>query len=486
MPLNAYFSLSPPIPPLCTSKQTNVPIVFVAQFFVHSNPKRHNEIKYCLRQNVLNPFIETIYLLNERIYSDEELGVTNPKIKQLVIGSRLLFSDIFDFIETESINAIVVFANSDIMLDSTIEKLFYTSIFEQKTMIALLRYEYKNNYVPFETNCNQISFFGPRAASQDTWIIHSKDNIPKERRPMFAFPFGKPGCDNKMIYLFHMLNYIVYNDPTTIRTYHYHTTEIRDYTSKDRLQPIFEYMCPAGLTDVVYTYVPAGTLNYNLFNLEDNRRFKNKLTQWIEKETKFVVPLVNALNINGKFYDDIFFHTEYYFSRDIHDMEFGPLISIENHIFHETKTQKTRVWDALRYICHFIYLDPWTLSLAGKRILIVSPYAGKMKQNQHNNYYPVDIFKNNTFLFLEHQNHSPNEFHKTITTIQNRKEEFDVAFVDYGEVTNLLSNEIYKMNKSAISLGDGLGLMFGLYTAQQLEMFQDFFNGFLNEHWIRI
>ena len=43
------------------------------QFFIHSSSQRNHEIKYCLYQNYLNPFIKKIHLLNEGIYSNTEL-----------------------------------------------------------------------------------------------------------------------------------------------------------------------------------------------------------------------------------------------------------------------------------------------------------------------------------------------------------------------------------------------------------------------------
>ena len=50
------------------------------QFFIHPNQNRHKEIRTCLIKNVLNKSISKIYLLNERIYTKEELGIDSNKI----------------------------------------------------------------------------------------------------------------------------------------------------------------------------------------------------------------------------------------------------------------------------------------------------------------------------------------------------------------------------------------------------------------------
>jgi hypothetical protein len=133
----------------------------------------------------------------------------------------------------KNMNGIIIAVNSDIMLDESIEKLKYSTIFlpsHKKSMITLLRYEYTDDYVPFDTNCSQSKLFGPRGDSQDTWIIHSRNNIPKQYRDLFDFQFGIPGCDNKCVFLFHFLNYDIYNDPLTIKTYHFHKSKQRNYT----------------------------------------------------------------------------------------------------------------------------------------------------------------------------------------------------------------------------------------------------------------
>ena len=61
------------------------------QFFVHSDIMRQREIRFCLHKHVENPDIYKIHLINERIYTSVELGVTSDKIVQTVIGRRLRF-----------------------------------------------------------------------------------------------------------------------------------------------------------------------------------------------------------------------------------------------------------------------------------------------------------------------------------------------------------------------------------------------------------
>ena len=70
-------------------------IYLFTQFFIPDNEKRYNELKRTLFENVNNPSIHQIILLNEQIYSSVELGIESNKIKQINIQHRLKFSDIF-------------------------------------------------------------------------------------------------------------------------------------------------------------------------------------------------------------------------------------------------------------------------------------------------------------------------------------------------------------------------------------------------------
>ena len=95
-------------------KSCNDNVYLFTQFFLHGDNERRNEILYCLQNNVRNKSIHRIILLNERIYSDEELGVVSEKIIQVNIGKRLLFSDIFEYVFETKIQGYIIIANVDI------------------------------------------------------------------------------------------------------------------------------------------------------------------------------------------------------------------------------------------------------------------------------------------------------------------------------------------------------------------------------------
>ena len=151
------------------------------QYFIHPDKKRHAEIKKCLKYNIKNKYITKVYLLNEKIYNNDELGVSSDKIIQVNIGKRLTFQEVFDYISSNNITGYNVIINSDIFFNETIQNLYKSDIHINKKMFALLRYEYD------EMNYEDSNIFGPRGNSQDTWIVHSNFTIPKSQSKIFNF-----------------------------------------------------------------------------------------------------------------------------------------------------------------------------------------------------------------------------------------------------------------------------------------------------------
>lgn len=202
------------------------PIILIYQFFSHRKEERNYEIRECLWKNVNNEHIDRIILLNERIYTQEELGVANGKVEQIDIGHRLQFSDIFKYVEKLNLQGYIVTCNADIFFDKSLRNIKYTGIHKEKIVYSQLRFEYTDKTL------SKCKIFGPRCDSQDTWIFHSECNIPKKFRSQFKISYGIRNCDLKINYLYSLLNFKIINDPYFIKTYHYHKSNIRDYFNK--------------------------------------------------------------------------------------------------------------------------------------------------------------------------------------------------------------------------------------------------------------
>jgi hypothetical protein len=102
------------------------------QFFIHRKDSRNEELRYCLKTNQANPFVYKIHLLNEKLYTLQEMGLsTNDKIHQEIIGKRLSFQSVFQYIRENKIKGYCVMMNSDIFLDESIKYIITSTLHEK-------------------------------------------------------------------------------------------------------------------------------------------------------------------------------------------------------------------------------------------------------------------------------------------------------------------------------------------------------------------
>lgn len=403
---------------------THTDLHLFTQFFIHTDQTRYQEIKECLRQNVQNPHITTIHLLNERIYTIKELGLSSPKIIQTNIGHRLKYQDVFKHIADTAIKGYHILANSDILFDGSIRKLEQTDIHIKKKMLAQLRYEYNSQ------NIQLSKLFGPRFDSQDTWIFHSNFPITGSQLKMFNFQFGQPGCDNKILYLMKVLGYEIYNDPLFIKTYHNHSAVARDYTNKDIVKYPWAVSCPYNVGPILSESLGIDlnrdyeqTRGFQDMRFEDNFKIHDYITQKLANSQNFIIPRISKIENNMAVFAKIAREEPSipqnimdYFKTGINEMKTFSgikLSSIESimkysdmylkafenaemycgwesqgiyiqhipqsHAYMKIAFQsKQIVWGYALDIFHYIYTLPWTMALRGKRILIISPFESRI------------------------------------------------------------------------------------------------------------
>ena len=220
-------------------------IWFVTQYFVHKNAKRAREIRKCLMNNCVNPYVDKILLLNETDLSRECEGLRGKeKIEQRVIVNRLRYCDLIqatlDWIPS---NVIVAYANADIYLDDTIKHTY--DIDMRDKMLALLRWN-------TDEQGNEPKLFGPFPDSQDTWVVLS-DSVKSRTWDMskLDYQLGRAGCDNRFTYDMFTQRFLICNPAHTIKTLHIHKTEIRDYVRTDiTYSPCYIYTTASQLLDI--------------------------------------------------------------------------------------------------------------------------------------------------------------------------------------------------------------------------------------------
>lgn len=231
---------------------------FITQYYKPEKGRRAREISTCLAKNLACPYIDRVILLNEEDMSDDyPKGATNlSKIHQEVLGCRLTYGAVIRWIkENVPANVICVFANSDIYLDTSWKALWTTAL--ENRFLSLLRYEVDESLPD-----DQHTLFGPRADSQDTWVVLS-DSVKAKQWDWAAldFSFGKAGCDNAINVEMLRAKFLVTNPALTLRTHHLHTSQVRNYDPQDIVdKPMYFYIQPTGLHDMQPIFsVPAAT-----------------------------------------------------------------------------------------------------------------------------------------------------------------------------------------------------------------------------------
>ena len=215
---------------------------WITQFFKHEKSKRAAEIRKCLRENSKSRLIDKILLLNE---SPQEFPASS-KIVEEVIGHRLTYQDVIERVYTIPDDVIVVFANADIFIDDNSWRDIWSLNLEDK-FLALLRYDVSATW-----DVAEAKIFGPRADSQDTWVVRAVD-IKKRAKDSWnlGFKFGKMGCDNLLALEMMKQKFIVSNPSQSLRTYHVHTSDIRNYNKTDVIEaPVFHYIQPSAINDL--------------------------------------------------------------------------------------------------------------------------------------------------------------------------------------------------------------------------------------------
>ena len=498
-------------------------IYLIQQFFMPDNLQRKVEIINTLINNCKINHFAKIILLNERIYTQEELSISDEyynKIEQVNINKRLTFKDVFEYVYTSNLKGYIIFSNSDIFYDNTIINLFTTPLASERTFMAQLRLEYNNECLE---KCDILKYL--IKGSQDTWIYHTNMSPPVDKLYIYDFYFGIPCCDHKIMYLMKILGYNIINSPYLVRTYHYHKSDYRIYSAKNMIAKPWAF-CTADVSQ-------------NMFNKQDimynNNNLTTYLTTKIETNKHFIIPKIGNIENEFAYYittnrdATVFSNFESVLKIMKHDK--GILCSTEGSIYlyanqyiqafknadsylrleinsydyikieesHDFITKKVckasnnAIYQNTLDIFNLIYSNPWTQALKGKRILIISPLSEiimtKIPIREY--IYGIDLFPECTFTFLtppqtDGENKSKDwllEFNDFNKELEDIKDTYDIALIDANGYNNLICNEIYTSNKSAISIGDVLRMYFGIINKKwELEQ-PDIIKLYKNEYW---
>jgi hypothetical protein len=204
------------------------PIHLIVQYFRSATPERQGEIDTCLRENLLNPYIAAVHLLNEEWFALLDFPSLD-KIHQTIVGERLTYERAFRYANDWPEPVIWILANADIYFDDSLRSLHDADL--MNSMFALTRHDVQPD--------GSIKLVPPEFAHacQDAWMFVTPVHVGN----MYTqFSMGIPGCDHRIAHEFIKAGYIVLNPSLRIIARHLDISNDSDIiTRTDRYVSLF-------------------------------------------------------------------------------------------------------------------------------------------------------------------------------------------------------------------------------------------------------
>lgn len=263
-------------------------IILVTPYFKAASSERQKELDECLSRNASCQYVNEIVLL---IDDGHVPSISSAKLSLVHLDHRPTYRDWVD-LALGYRNCIVVLANSDIYFDDSINNLA-TILQEPGNLVALTRYEKVGNQL--------IPHPNPQW-SQDVWAISSESLVNKTLLNSLNMPLGVPRCDNKIVYLFKMHGWDVYNPYQFVSTTHLHESQHRSYNKQSDITVVggvgyvypTEQLSTPSRTDIhVWPVSSRGISSVKLNKTLDEWLAKNESKPPARRQT--FVPAINAI-----------------------------------------------------------------------------------------------------------------------------------------------------------------------------------------------
>jgi hypothetical protein len=150
------------------------------------------------------------------------------------------------------------------------------------------------------------------------------------------------------------------------------------------------------------------------------------------------------------------------------------------------------LWGESFYQFYNIYNNPWSSSLKGKKLLIISEFNNIIREKLDNRekIYGIDLYPECQFIFIDLTEDDKKLSYDTLlkklfNNINNLSDNFDVALLSCGGLSNLILSTIDDINKSGIVVNSFLESSFGIYNNDFEERHQDIIKLYKNEYWTK-
>ena len=413
-------------------------------FYFHENI---NEDNLSFQRNKDNNLITKIFIFSTKDFSERN----TDKINYILYKKPPSISIISDFIDKEQLKGYIIIGKPNILFNKTLNLLKNNKPSQEKLIICL-------NSQKITKSIDLVKSNNKLLPQCDILIFHSSNNISKIYRKIFRLNFQNSDTIYRLLYLFMIFNYKIYNNSGEIECYILNKYNLNNYKKfleniliERKLKKIDQQIPLLFIepykVDLFTLKINKSINNGKKFNLEnDNSILINYISDKLKKKEKFIIPriagvennliyILKTKGINSTTYNWIkntaktmknnagikftsenslkAYATNYIkaFKNSELYTNWHPIgqvyrwISESSQFIEERFKNKKTIWALTYDIYHTIYGTPWTHCLKGKRILIISAFSESYKKKYDegilHKIYNVDLFPECKLLFIK-------------------------------------------------------------------------------------
>lgn len=202
--------------------KSNKKVNLFISFYKANSVARQNEIMECLKRNISNEYIDSVYVLSE-----SPVGFAHSKMIELS-HHRPTMAEVVQYANSvTSETDINIMANSDIYFDVTVSMCKDFNLTGK--VLCLSRWELSGRHYDYEY-------------SQDSWIWEGVLNLTGG-----DYQFGLLGCDNKLAHDLFISGYALFNPSRHVKSFHFHNSNERNYSERTRLTRPYRHVAVGGI-----------------------------------------------------------------------------------------------------------------------------------------------------------------------------------------------------------------------------------------------
>ncbi len=265
--------------------------ILVVPFYTDKSEARNEELLKCYEANLTLEEVDEIIL----VVDDNTKVKRNSKVTVKYVSSRPTYLDLFRIANMHNNGGISIIANTDIYFDDiNLIKIKHTV--SEDMCFALSRWDEQSSGEYIHHNSRD---------SQDVWIFKGRINTEMDAE----FFLGLPGCDNRIAYEIGKAGYEVRNPSITIKTYHLHLTQVKNYERTEQyiVPNPYRLMQPTTIdkmTDVHYLITDNGITKIGRDESdvqEEKPKFKDLERYTLEAQKKEIEYMVKNYKIPKRF-----------------------------------------------------------------------------------------------------------------------------------------------------------------------------------------